>query len=86
MESIVREFHRADGELKVLVYHREDGFYTLGEETRHWEEAHLAIGEGFYYWVPTERGTSLFETLDMALTEVAARYEWVRSKLNQTSS
>lgn len=85
MESAELEFHRADGELKVFVYRREDGFYTLGEETRHWEEAHPAIGEGFYYWVPTERGSSLFETLDKALVEAAARYEWMRPKLDQRS-
>lgn len=86
MEFVEREFHRADGEQKVLLYRREDGFYTLAEENRHWEEAHPAIGEGFYHWVPSESGSSLFQTSKAALTEIAARYEWVRPHLDQQSS
>ena len=85
METVEREFHRPDGEQKVFLYRREDGFYTLGEETRHWEEAHPAVGDGFYYWVPTERGLSLFGTLDEAMTELAGRYEWVSHKTEQPS-
>jgi len=79
--ELEKQFVRPDGEQRVLVARREDGLWTLGEETRFYEEPHPAIGDGYFYWAPTGKGVSLFESLDVALREAATRYQWVREQL-----
>lgn len=81
MHSNEQMFLRDDGEQRVSLTRRRDGLFTLGEETRFWEEPHPATGEGFYYWAPTERETSLLETREEAQREALARYPWMRAQI-----
>jgi len=62
-----------DGDERVYAVRRSDSFFTCGSDHfnkgDNWEPGH---------WRPYDTGGSLFDSLETAISEIRAKYSWVR--------
>jgi hypothetical protein len=73
MKTILKTFVRADGERRVLIYERGDGYFGFIEEMR------VTTYDGDSAWSPLPGPSPICSSVEIAESEARSRIAWLQN-------